>query len=160
MSFRTYTLTKLVKILMKIYRALFFCFYNANKWNLDERNLQRSIYGMSFVIINIFNTILFMVFANLNLRPNGYMVGGLTILAIDLLYKFNLRYFKNLLTTEASHYHSEKNGKKWLTALCYIILFGSFILLGFSGKYFSNKSKINKLSARAVKHHQLYLLHI
>lgn len=140
--------------MIKIYHSLFFCFYNARKWNIEDKNFERSVYGMSYVMINIALTFLFVIgsFINLGLTGYGYLVGTLTAVAIYLVFKFNLKYFKNELMSNPQQFHFRKTDKNRLTALTYLILFGSFILLGFSGKHFSKNSKLHKFKQDSTVH--------
>ena len=52
--------------MIKIYHSLFFCFYNARKWNIEDKNFERSVYGMSYVMINIALTFLFVIGSFIN----------------------------------------------------------------------------------------------
>jgi|GEM_PF-2058385 len=140
--------------MLKLYHLLFYCFYNAKKWNPGEKNTGRSVLGVTFVTFNLANTSLFLIISHLQLKPNGYVIGLLGLIFMCLFYRFTLNYFKDRIKSHPGLFDARKVSQSRMTILAALLLFGSFFLLGLTGKYLSKTRKSPKAVMSSLAAHR------
>ncbi|WP_133559199.1 hypothetical protein [Pedobacter duraquae] len=123
--------------MVKQYNFLIKCFYCMVLWNVSQNREQRAMYGMTFTIVNMFHALLFVIASNFNIQGNGYLIASLTLVLLYTVYKLNVKYVLKKVSLQPNYFEAAEKERKWLCALGCIFLFGSFIMLGLSGKYFN-----------------------
>lgn len=125
--------------MLKLYHFIFNCFCRMVIWNTSDDRIGRAAWGMSFAFVNYFNALILFLAAyfQVSLKGYGYLTAVITLVLLVTFYYLSLKYFRNENENLQTFQALSRLTKNIMLIIGCILFFGSFLALGFIGKFYS-----------------------